>query len=142
MNAQPKNKGGRPPVVLNKEQIKEVEELAAYLTIEQIADYFDIDADTFLAIRKRQSEVFRSYKKGRARKIYRYAKTLEEKALGMYEEDSLKCDTTSIIFFLKTQAGWSEKQLVETKDITPKQPPSIINHFSDEPLAMEIKNDK
>ena len=60
----------------------------------------------------------------------------------MYEEDSLKCDTTSIIFFLKTQAGWSEKQLVETKDITPKQPPSIINHFSDEPLAMEIKNDK
>ena len=47
MNAQPKNKGGRPPVVLNKEQIKEVEELAAYLTIEQIADYFDIDADYY-----------------------------------------------------------------------------------------------
>ena len=53
-------------------------------------------------------------------------------------------DTTSIIFYLKTQAGWSDKQEVNvtTKDITPKQPPSIINHFSDQPLVMEIKNEK
>lgn len=105
-----KSKGGRPLKVLNDEQIKEIEELAAYLTVEQIADYFDIDADTFLAIRKRQPEVFRSYKKGRAIKIYRYAKTLENKAFGMSDDDTLKYDTASIIFFLKTQAGWSDKQ--------------------------------
>jgi hypothetical protein len=99
------NKGGRPPVILSDEQIKEVEELAAYLTTEQIADYFDINRDTFQEIRKRQDDVSRRYKKGRARKIYRYAKTLENKAFGVHENEALKYDTTSIIFFLKTQAG-------------------------------------
>lgn len=133
------NKGGRPPVVLNDEQIAEVEELAAYLTTEQIADYFDINRDTFQEIRKRQDEVSRHYKKGRARKIYRYAKILENKAFGMHENEALKYDTASIIFFLKTQAGWSEKQHfdVTTKDVAPKQPPSIILHFNSQPTNIE-----
>jgi hypothetical protein len=122
IDVEAKNKGGRHPVVLSDEQIKEVEELAAYFTIEQIAEYFDICADTFYEIKKRQHEVFRVYKKGRMRKIYRYAKILENKAFGMNENEMLKYDTTSIIFFLKTQAGWSEKQElnVNTKDVTPQ----------------------
>ena len=105
-----KNKGGRPPVLLNEEQIKEVEEMAAYLKVEQIADSFGIDRTTFYEVLKRQPEVSLHYKKGRARKIFRYAKILENKAFGMNENEMLKYDTTSIIFFLKTQAGWSEKQ--------------------------------
>lgn len=133
MNA--RNKGGRPPVVLSDEQIVELEEMAAYFTIEQIAEYFDICADTFNEIKKRQHEVFRVYKKGRMRKIYRYAKILENKAFGMKEKEMLRYDTTSIIFFLKTQAGWKERHEfdVNTKDITPKQPPNRNFYVNEKP---------
>ena len=125
MNRQLKNKGGRPATVLNKEQIAEVEELAAYLTVEQIADYFYIDADTFLAIRKRQPEVFRLYKKGKVGKILRYTKKLDAIAMG----DDQKGDTTAIIFFLKTQAGWSttEKKKPTLKVLDSKDPIDIID---------------
>ena len=107
-----KYRGGRPIVVLTDEQIKEVEEISAYLTCEQIADYFGIDTDTFLAIRKRQSEVFRCYKKGKAKKILAYAQKLETKAMG----HDTTGDTASLIFFLKTQAGWREKKEEEIKN--------------------------
>ena len=107
-----KNKGGRPKVVLTDEQIKEIEEISAYLTCEQIADYFGIDTDTFLAIRKRQLEVFRLYKKGRVKKILAYAQKLETKAMG----HDTTGDTASLIFFLKTQAGWREKKEEEIKN--------------------------
>ncbi len=130
-----KNKGGRPLVVLSDEQIIELEEMAAYFTIEQIADYFDICADTFYEIKKRQHEVFRVYKKGRMRKIYRYAKILENKAFGMNENEMLKYDTASIIFFLKTQGSWSEKQHFDviTKDVTPKEPKQMIFKVNERP---------
>lgn len=74
-----KYRGGRPIVVLTDEQIKEVEEISAYLTCEQIADYFGIDTDTFLAIRKRQSEVFRVYRWGW--NIERFLPTIKKKVL-------------------------------------------------------------
>lgn len=130
-----KNKGGRPPIVLTDEQIKELEDMAAYFTIEQIADYFDISEKCLYDLRHRNNEVFTAYKKGRMRKIYRYAKTLENKAFGMSETEISKCDTASIIFYLKTQAGWSEKKdlNVTTEDVTPKMPPQIIFEVHENP---------
>lgn len=97
-------------VVLTDEQVKEVEELAKYLTTEQIADYFGIGRTTFYEILKRQPLVPEHYKKGKATKIYDMAKHLSDKATKRDTEG----DTTALIFFLKTQAGWSEKQIIET----------------------------
>ena len=108
MTKEVKNKGGRPQLVLTNEQITQVEDLSGYLTCEQIADYFGIDRDTFLAIRKRQPEVFRHYKKGKSNKLSRYSKKLESLAL----EGN---DTTALIFFLKTQGGWTTKVKKEKK---------------------------
>lgn len=102
-----KNKGGRPQLVLTTEQINQVENLSAYLNCEQIADYFGIDRDTFLAIRKRQPEVFRHYKKGKSTKLSKYSEKLEWLALNG--------DTTALIFFLKTQGGWTTKVKKEKK---------------------------
>ena len=100
-----KNKGGRPPVVLTKEQKAEVETLAAVLTSEQIADYFGIGRTTWFAILERDPEVSELYKKGRAKAVGFVAQNLIQKARGG--------DLGAQIFYLKTQAGWKETQKVE-----------------------------
>jgi len=121
-----KNLGGRQEIVLTPEQIQEIEKLASRLTTEQIADYFGICRKTFLEIRKRQPEVFTQYKKGRAQVIDEIASCLIDNALSG--------DTTSQVFFLKTQAGWRETQSIETKDTTPPQQlPQINIHVNDKP---------
>lgn len=85
---------------------------------------------TFQNIRKRQPEVSFAYKKGRAKKILRFAKMLEAKAMGNTKDGDAAC----IMFYLKTQAGWRQKRSVETKDITPsKSLPQINIQISDNP---------
>ena len=90
----------RPRKELTEEQIIQVEALASCLTMEQIADYFGMSQDTLSAICEREPEVLRRYKKGKSGVIYDIANSLITKA-----RDG---DTTSQIFFLKTQARWRE----------------------------------
>ena len=68
------------------------------MTIGEIAKHFGIARRTFFDIRKRQSKVLQAYKKGNARKIEYVTDLLMNKIKN-------GC-TSSIIFFLKTQAGW------------------------------------
>lgn len=67
----------------------------------QIADYFGIGRTTFFAILRRDADVAERYKKGKARAIGAIAQSLIAKAR--------TGDTASMIFFLKTQAGWRER---------------------------------
>jgi hypothetical protein len=106
-----KNKGGRPLIELTDEQVEKVTELAAYLNCEQIADYFDMGESTFYELKNRDSRVSGAYKKGKAYKIYDYAKKLENKAMGVDEHG----DTGAIIFYLKTQAGWATESKNDNK---------------------------
>jgi DNA-binding XRE family transcriptional regulator len=96
---------GRPPIKLSEDQTREVETLAALLTQEQIADYLGIARNTFRAICDRDAKVSARYKRGKARAIAHVANGLLTKARAG--------DTTSAIFYLKTQAGWREKAEVE-----------------------------
>lgn len=97
-----KNKGGRPLTTLNDKQIKEVTELAeSGLNCEQIAHYFGMGETTFFELKKRNEKVSEAYKKGKAAGI--------KKATGLLWSKMMDGDTTSIIFYLKTQARWSEK---------------------------------
>jgi len=121
-----KNLGGRPEIELTQEQIVEVEAKAERLTCEQIADHLGISHVTFIEIRKRQPEVSLAYKRGRAKAIDEIASSLIANAKAG--------DTTSQMFFLKTQAGWRETQSIETKDTTPsKESPTININFNDKP---------
>lgn len=90
----------RPFTQLSDAQKAEVETLAAVLTTEQIADFFGIARSTFFAMMARDDEIAGRYKKGKARAIGAIAQTLISKARAG--------DTTSMIFYLKTQAGWRE----------------------------------
>jgi len=100
-----KNKGGRPPIQLTKEQKGELETLAAVLNVEQIADYFGISRRVFYDIMERDEEVSAQYKKGKAKAVGFVAQNLIQKARGG--------DLGAQIFYLKTQAGWKETQKVE-----------------------------
>ena len=104
--------GGRPPVVFTAEQTAQVFALASFLTKSQMADYFGICENTLREVEKRQPEVSEAYKKGRANTIVDVAGNLINKAK--------EGDTTSQIFFLKTQAGWREDK-EEAVEIPPIQ---------------------
>jgi hypothetical protein len=93
------------PFTLTNEQKAEVETLAAVLTAEQVADYFGIGRRTFYSMMQRDEEIAARYKRGKAKAIGVIAQGLINKARAG--------DTTSMIFFLKTQAGWRETSQVE-----------------------------
>lgn len=86
-------------IILDEAQIAQVEALSAYLSIEQIANYFGFSEDTFYELKKRDPRILRAYKKGKA------------KAIGIVASKLMKLidqgDVTAIIFYLKTQGGWS-----------------------------------
>jgi hypothetical protein len=90
----------RKPLELTPAQKAEVETLAAVLTAEQIADYFGIGRTTFFAMVDRDPEIAERYKRGKAKAIGAIAQSLITKARAG--------DTASMIFYLKTQAGWRE----------------------------------
>jgi len=126
------SKGGQPPKTLTPEQVAEVATLAAVLSQEQIADYFGIARSTFALICERQPEVLGQYKKGKARAIGTVAKGLLQKA-----RDG---DTASAIFYLKTQAGWRETQVIDNQSsdgsMSPVKP---AKDLTDEELAAELE---
>ena len=100
---------GRPPVELTDAQVQEVQTLSAVLNTTQIADYLGISHVTFKAIRDRDERVCFAYKNGKAKAIATIAGNLIKSA-----KDG---NTAAMIFYLKTQAGWRETDVLvhETK---------------------------
>ena len=99
------NAGGRPPKKLNEKDIIQVEALAAVCTKAQLAHYFGMTEKTFRAVERRQPEVFTAYRRGRAKAIAEVGSILLQKA-----KDG---DIRAAQFYLKTQAGWSEKSATD-----------------------------
>jgi hypothetical protein len=93
---------GSPPKTLTEKQRNEVETLAAFLNVEQMADYFGVGRTTFFAIMDREPDIAERYKRGKSKAIASIASGLMQKARAG--------DTASAIFFLKTQARWREVQ--------------------------------
>lgn len=99
-------KMGRPVKTLNDAQVQKVRDLAARLTKKQISDYFGISHVTFMEIEKRQPEVAEAYQKGKSEQI--------DEVAGHLLEQCRKGNIAGIIFYLKTQAGWTEDQSPNT----------------------------
>ena len=96
---------GRPRKTLTDDQRAQVEALAAYLSQDQIADYFGITRPTFAAMIERDPDISLRYKRGKAKAVGTVAQGLLQKARSG--------DTASSIFYLKTQAGWRETNHVD-----------------------------
>ena len=106
--------GGRPAKELNEAEISELETLAAILSKEQIAAYFGMTEKTLSAISERQPEVFTAYRRGEAKAVVRVASAL----MRATEEGDMR----AIQFFLKTQAGWTEKRYLEINQSEMEEP--------------------
>ena len=96
---------GRKPKELTEEQTVQVEALAAYLTQDQIADYFGMTRPTFAAMIERNEDISLRYKRGKAKAIGAVAQNLIKKAR--------EGDNACMMFYLKTQAGWRETNQVD-----------------------------
>ncbi|WDA11657.1 hypothetical protein [Paracoccus marcusii] len=100
-----RNEGGRPAKTLSYEQEVQLEALASVLTIEQIAHRFGMSRSTLSKIMAEDPEIRARFDMGKAKAI--------EEIGGKLMDKCRKGDTASIIFFLKTQAGWRETSKVE-----------------------------
>lgn len=111
----------------------EVEKLASRgLTQQQIADALGISDRTLRKYRDQFSDFSDAIKKGKAKGIARVTNKLFEKI-----ETG---DTTSIIFFLKTQGGWKEASKVEhTIDDTNQSNQLDLEKLSDEELREFVR---
>ena len=101
--------GGPKPIYFSQEQINTYERLASVLNKSELADYFGVSENTLRAIETRQPEVSAAYKKGRATAKATVASNLIRMAQ--------RGNVTAAIFYLKTQAGWSESKPID--DETP-----------------------
>jgi len=110
---------GRKPKQLDDEQRAQVEALAAYLSQDQIADYFGITRPTFAAMIDRDEDISLRYKRGKAKAIGAVAQNLIRKAR--------EGDNACMMFYLKTQAGWREtQQLDHTSSDGTMTPPNRV----------------
>ena len=110
---------GRKPKELTEEQTVQVEALAAYLSQDQIADYFGISDRTFREMMGRDPSISSAYKRGKAKAIGSVAQGLLQKARAG--------DTASAIFYLKTQAGWRETQQID-HTTNGKDMPAVVQY--------------
>ena len=116
-------------ITLNEAQIAQVEALAAYLSISQIADYFGFSKRAFYDIRKRQPEVLAAYNKGVAKACSFVGNML----MGFIrEKENTASKLSAITFYLRTKGGWSSEYKNDNE--------VVCLTFSDEQTPAEIFN--
>lgn len=99
---------GRKKKELSEEQITQFKALACFLSLDQIADYFEMTRKTLERIRHDDESINTLYKSSKQRGNANVGKALLTSALSG--------NTTAQIFYLKTQAGWRETMEVINKE--------------------------
>lgn len=100
------------------EDVQTVDKMAGVLTAGQLAAFFGVSEDTFNRRLRDTPELLRAYQKGRARMIGVAGSTLVRLAVGSNAildaqgrvlMPAQPPNITALIFYLKTQAKWSER---------------------------------
>lgn len=106
--------------IFDATDIEFLESDGAYLTQEELADYFKIHVNTFYNITRRQPEALVAYQKAKTLKKLSYHRLADDKIFGKVTEG----DTSLLIFQLKTRCRMAEilpesrveDQIVETPE--------------------------
>lgn len=128
-------------IELDELQVRDIETLAGYLTIEKIADYLGIDERTFHRLKKRDERVLSAYRRGvsraegmasnNIRKFMQYDKEEGEEKPNIARLQ-MKLDATK--FYLNTKSKWSKKEDKKIKFDIPEgaTPIEILNKVTGE----------
>lgn len=112
--------------------LQKVEDLAAQgLNIEQIATCLGISDWTIYQRQRENSEVSEAIKRGRERGVALAASQLQN----LIAQGNLG----AVIFYLKAKGGWTEKQVIEQKNVTDEK--EVARTLTTEEL-MEIARGK
>ena len=133
-----KNKGGRPTIELDAQQIRDVEILAAFLPINKIADYFGISEASFHNLKNRNDHVFRAYKRGVA-KAHGHAGNILMKFMQYDGEDTaqLQLKFQAAKFYAQTKAGWGKEEKSLKIDIPDDATPLDILNIATSKISTE-----
>ena len=93
---------GRPPVEITDEQVAQVEKLAAMLPLAKIADFLGISETTLRERFRSDARISDAYSRGRA--------NVEAAMARSVIVAGTNGDLAAAQFYLRTQAGWSDKQ--------------------------------
>ena len=107
-------------IVLDEKDIEFIRTDGAYLTVEELADYFEISHKSFYNVMHRQPAVFTAHQRSKTQKKLQYHKLADDKIFGRVTEG----DTSLLIFQLKTRCRMAEvlpesrveDQIVETPE--------------------------
>lgn len=104
-----KKRGRKQELEITQEVFEQVEKMAGLgSTHEEIADYYGVSKVTWHKYKKKFPDLLMRYKKGKSKiKVFVKSKLLESIKSG---------NLTAIIFYLKTQCGWSEKNSLEIEN--------------------------
>lgn len=107
MGSKKKPKVGRPAEIeVNDEVYQQVERMAGVgQTHDEIADFYGVSTTTWHKYKRKYPLLKMHYKKGKSKTKY----FVKSKLFELIKTGNL----TAIIFFLKTQCGWSEKNSIE-----------------------------
>ncbi len=105
-------------------ELKELERCAMFMTLQDLADYYQIERESFKRMLERQPEALSVFKKGKAYGNRVVASKLMQKALSG--------DLGAMIFYLKTRARWSEYQKTQLSLETGGTLPSVTIEFNAE----------
>ena len=97
----------KPTIKFSEDDIRKVEELAASVSKQHLADYFNICFNTLEKIFERQPEASEAFRRGRAMCVISIANSVIKEAQSG--------NIPAAQFYLKTQAGWKE---TEKREIT------------------------
>jgi hypothetical protein len=122
---------GRRAKQLTDDEIAQIEALAAFLSVDSIADFFGIGRRTLYSIFERNPEIAARYKKGKARAINSVARGVLQRAIDG--------DNQCSFFYLKTQAGWRETQHIDQTSSDGSMSPSRIELVG---VSGRVKNKK
>lgn len=120
---------GRKMKELTDEQAIQLEVMARFLTVEQIADIFEISRTTFYEMMKRDERINELYKKGRANQILKFATNLSKQ--------SDAGNTAATIFALKTQGGWKDVHVLDHQSSDGSMTPQIIERIIIDPKQID-----
>lgn len=119
-----KKRGPKPCWEVTSDVIRKIEEMSGLMKQEEMWNYFGVCKDTWYDRKNKHPEMAEAIKRGKPKKKMFVASSLMNQIKNG--------NVAAMIFYLKTQGGWSEKKKVEISK--PKSLPELPTSLGVDPI--------